>query len=162
MGLFFNIAAADMAQKSLVASDSTTNYKGEALSSIQNHVACNAGTEPAFNNAYWNNHRRGIYVDVRSGVPLFLSSDKFDSGSGWPSFTRPIDASVVSEREDNSYGMTRVEVLSKSGTHLGHVFDDGPQDKGGLRFCINSASLDFIPVEEMQARGYGQYLQLVR
>lgn len=124
-------------------------------------VVCNADTEPAFHNAYWNNHEAGIYVDVASGEPLFSSTDKFDSGTGWPSFTKPIEPDNVVEKQDRAYGMIRVEVRSKHGdSHLGHVFDDGPKDKGGLRFCINSASLRFIPVAKLEAEGYGQYLPL--
>lgn len=123
-------------------------------------VVCNADTEPAFQNKYWNHKEDGIYVDVASGEPLFSSLDKFDSGSGWPSFTRPIEKENVVEHADTSFGMRRVEVRSKHGdSHLGHVFDDGPRDKGGLRFCINSASLRFVPVEKMEAEGYGDYLK---
>ena len=124
-------------------------------------VACNADTEPAFHNAYWNNHEAGLYVDVTTGEPLFSSTDKFDSGSGWPSFTRPVQKQVVVEKTDTAYGMVRTEVRSKSGdAHLGHVFDDGPADQGGLRYCINSASLRFVPVEKLEAEGYGEYLKL--
>jgi peptide methionine sulfoxide reductase msrA/msrB len=124
-------------------------------------VACNADTEPAFHNAYWNNHEAGLYVDVTTGEPLFSSTDKFDSGSGWPSFTRPVQKQVVVEKSDTAYGMVRTEVRSKSGdAHLGHVFDDGPSDKGGLRYCINSASLRFVPVAKLEAEGYGEYLKL--
>jgi peptide methionine sulfoxide reductase msrA/msrB len=122
-------------------------------------VVCNSDTEPAFQNKYWNHKEDGIYVDVASGEPLFSSLDKFDSGSGWPSFTRPIEKANVVEHADTSFGMRRVEVRSKHGdSHLGHVFDDGPKEKGGLRFCINSASLRFVPVSEMAKEGYGDYL----
>jgi methionine-R-sulfoxide reductase len=122
-------------------------------------VTQQAATEPAFQNEFWNNERPGIYVDVVSGKPLFSSLDKFDSGCGWPSFTKPLNGTDVVERTDSSYGMTRTEVRSTvADSHLGHVFDDGPADKGGLRYCINSASLKFIPVEEMEKAGYGQYL----
>lgn len=122
-------------------------------------VVCNADTEPAFENKYWNHKEDGIYVDVASGEPLFSSLDKFDSGTGWPSFTRPIEKDNVVEHEDRAFGMRRVEVRSKHGdSHLGHVFDDGPKEKGGLRFCINSASLRFVPVDKMEAEGYGDYL----
>jgi peptide methionine sulfoxide reductase msrA/msrB len=129
------------------------------LSSEQYAVTQKCGTEPPFRNAYWDNHKPGIYVDVVSGEPLFSSLDKFDSGTGWPSFTQPVKGTDVVEKKDTDLGMTRTEVRSKAAdSHLGHVFDDGPADKGGLRYCINSASLKFIPVEEMDRAGYGQYL----
>lgn len=119
-------------------------------------------TEPPFRNEYWNEHRAGIYVDITTGEPLFVSTDKFDSGCGWPSFSRPIDKGLIEERSDSSYGMQRVEVRSKTGNaHLGHVFTDGPRDRGGLRYCINSASLRFIPKEQMKAEGYEAYLSLL-
>jgi peptide methionine sulfoxide reductase msrA/msrB len=130
------------------------------LSSEQFAVTQQCGTEPPFLNAYWDNHKPGIYVDVVSGEPLFSSLDKFDSGTGWPSFTQPVKGTGVVEKKDTELGMARTEVRSKmADSHLGHVFDDGPRDKGGLRYCINSASLRFIPVEEMDQAGYGQYLE---
>lgn len=129
------------------------------LTAEQFAVTQEAATEPAFHNEFWDNHKPGIYVDIVSGKPLFSSLDKFDSGCGWPSFTKPLTATDVVEHTDNSFGMTRTEVRSTlADSHLGHVFDDGPADKGGLRYCINSASLKFIPVEEMEKAGYGQYL----
>jgi len=130
------------------------------LSSEQFAVTQKCGTEPAFHNAYWDNHKPGIYVDVVSGEPLFGSLDKFDSGTGWPSFTQPLKGTNIVEKKDSAFGMVRTEVRSKmADSHLGHVFDDGPGDKGGMRYCINSASLRFIPVEEMEQAGYGQLLE---
>src|SRR5712671_4338637 len=129
------------------------------LSSEQFEVTQQCGTEPPFHNAYWDNHKPGIYVDVVSGEPLFSSLDKFDSGTGWPSFTQPLKGGGVAEKKDSSGGRTRTEVRSKlADSHLGHVFDDGPGEKG-LRYCINSAALKFIPVEGMDQAGYGQYLE---
>ena len=130
------------------------------LSAEQFGVTQQCGTEPAFRNAYWDNHKPGIYVDVVSGEPLFSSQDKFDSGTGWPSFTQPVKGTDIVEKKDSAFGMVRTEVRSKvADSHLGHVFDDGPADKGGLRYCINSTSLKFIPVEEMDQAGYGRYLE---
>ena len=130
------------------------------LSPMQFHVTQECGTEPPFQNAYWNEHREGIYVDVVSGEPLFSSKDKFDSGTGWPSFTRPLQGTDVVEKRDSTLGMVRTEVRSKQGdSHLGHVFDDGP-GPGGLRYCINSASLRFVPVSELEKEGYGRFLPL--
>ena len=128
------------------------------LTPFQKYVTQKNGTEPAFSNEYWNNKKDGIYVDVTSGQPLFSSKDKYDSGTGWPSFTRPISQSLVVEKSDNSFGMKRVEVRSKDAdSHLGHVFDDGPKDKGGMRYCINSAALKFIPKESLEKEGYKNF-----
>jgi peptide methionine sulfoxide reductase msrA/msrB len=129
------------------------------LSPLQYRVTQESGTEPAFQNEYWNNHRAGIYVDVVSGEPLFSSIDKFESGTGWPSFTKPIEPEHVVEKVDHSFGV-RTEVRSKSSdSHLGHVFDDGPPATG-LRYCMNSAALRFVPVEKLKDEGLERYLSL--
>jgi peptide-methionine (R)-S-oxide reductase len=132
-----------------------------ALSPEQYHVTQKSGTERPFTGEYWDNHEPGIYVDVVSGEPLFASTDKFESGSGWPSFTRPIDSDNVVEKRDFSHLMMRREVRSAHGdSHLGHVFTDGPKADGGLRYCINSAALRFIHLDDLETEGYGQYRQL--
>ena len=132
------------------------------LTPEQYHITQNCGTEPPFSGEYVDNKEPGIYVDVVSGEPLFASTAKYDSGSGWPSFTEPISEDFVVENSDTSHGMIRTEVRSANGdSHLGHVFPDGPRDRGGLRYCINSASLRFIPKDEMEAEGYGDFLDQV-
>jgi peptide methionine sulfoxide reductase msrA/msrB len=134
-----------------------------SLTPLQYEVTQNSATEPPFRNEYYDNFRPGIYTDITTGEPLFVSSDKFESGCGWPSFSRPIDPGVIRELADSSHGMERTEVRSRSGNaHLGHVFTDGPKKLGGLRYCINSAALRFIPKEDMEKEGYGYLLGLVK
>jgi peptide-methionine (R)-S-oxide reductase len=133
----------------------------ERLTPLQRKVTQQDATEPAFRNEYWNHHEPGLYVDVVSGQPLFASVHKYDSRSGWPSFTRPIDDTAVTEHVDRSLFMKRVEVRSSGAdSHLGHVFDDGPTDAGGLRYCINSAALRFVHFDDLEAEGYGEYRHL--
>jgi peptide-methionine (R)-S-oxide reductase len=140
------------------------NKNPEAVSRLspeQYRVTQRDRTERPFENAYWDNKEPGIYVDVVSGEPLFASVNKFDSSSGWPSFTKPLEPENVVENTDSSHGMTRTEVRSRHGdSHLGHVFPDGPREAGGLRYCTNSASLRFIPVDELESAGYGIYRKL--
>jgi methionine-R-sulfoxide reductase len=130
----------------------------QALSPEQYQVTQENGTERPFTGEYWDNHEPGIYVDVVSGEPLFASTDKFESGSGWPSFTKPLDADNVVQKRDRSLFMVRTEVRSANGdSHLGHVFNDGPREAGGLRYCINSASLRFIHLDDLETEGYGEF-----
>lgn len=142
----------------------TYNRNPEALGALspeQYHVTQENGTERPFTGEYWDNHEPGLYVDVVSGEPLFASVDKFESGSGWPSFTRPVDPENVIRKRDFSHLMMRTEVRSAHGdSHLGHVFTDGPREAGGLRYCINSAALRFVHLDDLEAQGYGQYREL--
>ncbi len=136
----------------------------EAISRLtpeQYQVTQKSGTEPAFNNEFWNNKEPGIYVDVVSGEPLFASINKYDSGTGWPSFTVPLEPGNVVEHKDRTLWMTRTEVRSAHGdSHLGHVFPDGPREAGGLRYCLNSAALRFVPLDDLEREGYGDYRKL--
>ncbi len=145
---------------------STTEYRKtstaiDQLTPEQFAVTQESATEPPFRNEFWNNHDDGIYVDIVSGEPLFSSTDKFDSGSGWPSFTRPIEPANVVKKDDRTLWMKRTEVRSANGdSHLGHLFDDGPVADGGMRYCINSAALRFIPLDDLESQGYGDYRSL--
>lgn len=144
----------------------TTEYRATPdaiarLTDMQRKVTQNDGTEPAFRNEYHDNHDVGLYVDVVSGQPLFSSTDKFDSGTGWPSFTKPLSPGAVTTNTDRGLFMSRTEVRSSGAdSHLGHVFNDGPRDAGGLRYCMNSASLRFIPADQLDAEGYGEFRTL--
>jgi methionine-R-sulfoxide reductase len=144
----------------------TTRYRKtdeavKALTPDQYRVTQKDGTEPAFHNEYWDNHEPGIYVDVVSGEPLFSSTDKYDSGTGWPSFTRPIEDDAVTTKTDRKLLMKRTEVRSAGAdSHLGHVFGDGPRSAGGQRYCMNSAALRFVPVDQLEEQGYGEYRSL--
>ncbi|WP_300380688.1 peptide-methionine (R)-S-oxide reductase MsrB [Clostridium sp.] len=144
-----------------------TNFKKEQLkeklTETQYRITQENGTEPPFSNEYFNNFEEGIYVDIVSGEPLFISTDKFYSECGWPAFSKPIDRNIIKEKTDKGFGMVRTEVRSNgSDSHLGHVFCDGPVDKGGLRYCINSAALKFIPREKMKESGYEEFIDLLK
>ncbi len=161
---------ADLFEKARQANPQPTKYRKvdkkilkKELTPLQYDVTQNNATERAFDNAYWNEFREGIYVDITTGEPLFISTDKFESDCGWPSFSKPISDRLIAEKKDNSFGMNRTEVRSKTGdAHLGHVFNDGPTEQGGLRYCINSASLRFIPKDQMKAQGYERFIPLLQ
>lgn len=160
----------DKFEKAQKAVDQSKTYRKKTkeelvkeLTKMQYEVTKNSATEPPFQNEYYNEFREGIYVDIITGEPLFISTDKFESGCGWPSFSKPINSDTIVNIKDVSHGMLRTEVRSKhSDAHLGHVFKDGPKESGGLRYCINSASLKFIPKEEMKEKGYEKYLELIQ
>lgn len=163
MGTGASISAGEnsMTTTKITKTQTATGMDASHLSEQQKYVTLHDGTEPPFRNEYWDHKEPGIYVDRISGKPLFSSTDKFDSGTGWPSFTKPINPALVAQFQDDSHGMSRIEVRSKDAdAHLGHLFDDGPVERGGQRYCMNSASLRFVHKNNMAQEGYAQYLYL--
>lgn len=159
--LGYDFSAHAETEKGLTQEGVKKEMSTDHLTPLQKKVTMEGGTERAFDNEYWDHKEEGIYVDVINGEPLFSSTDKYDSGSGWPAFTRPISEHMIDEKMDTSHGMTRTEVKSSAtDAHLGHVFEDGPKESGGLRYCINSASLRFVPKADLGKEGYGEYLKL--
>lgn len=144
-------------------SETKKEFSTDHLTDLQKNVTMEGGTEAPFKNEYWDHKAEGIYVDIINGEPLFSSTDKFDSGTGWPSFTKPISEHMIDEHKDTKFGMVRTEVKSSAtDSHLGHVFNDGPAETGGLRYCINSASMRFVPKADLEKEGYGEYLKLFK
>lgn len=153
--------AMDGKEETSMTEETKKTFSTDHLTDMQKKVTMHGGTETPFQNEYWDNKAEGIYVDIIDGTPLFSSLDKYDSGTGWPSFTKPINQTVVSEHTDTKLFTPRTEVKSAiTEAHLGHVFTDGPKNKGGLRYCTNSASMRFIPKEDLEKEGYGEYLKL--
>ncbi len=148
-------------QGNVIMTKSGEKVSTDHLTPLQKKVTMEGGTERPFDNEYWDHKEEGIYVDVINGEPLFSSTDKYNSGTGWPSFTRPISENMIDEHRDTKFGMVRTEVKSSAtDSHLGHVFNDGPKEAGGLRYCINSASMRFVPKDDLEKEGYGEYLKL--
>jgi len=160
----FSVSAIALDKKdNMTQHETKKEFSTGHLTPLQKKVTMEGGTERPFDNEYWDQKEDGIYVDIINGEPLFSSTDKFDSGTGWPSFTRPISEHKIAEAVDRKFGMVRTEVKSSTtDSHLGHVFNDGPVEAGGLRYCINSASLRFVPKEDLEKEGYGDYLKLFK
>lgn len=151
----------EMKDTTMTEQPAKKEFSTDHLTDLQKKVTLEGGTERPFKNEYWDNKKEGIYVDIIDGTPLFSSTDKYESGTGWPSFTKPISPDAVTEHADNSLFMKRTEIKARvTDSHLGHVFTDGPQDRGGLRYCMNSASLRFVAKEDLEKEGYGEYLKL--
>lgn len=155
------IAMDEMKDTTMTKTEVKKEFSTDHLTPLQKKVTLKGGTEKPFKNEYWDNKKEGIYVDIIDGTPLYSSTDKYESGTGWPSFTKPISPDAVTEHEDNTFFMKRTEIKAAiTDSHLGHVFNDGPKDKGGKRYCMNSAALRFIAKEDLEKEGYGEYLKL--